>query len=69
MMLAALEDHLLLEAWAGYLFLHLKHKAPETQKNFLSIHKTRMIQAAWLICKAGISRERFRLSAGDITQP
>lgn len=52
----------------GRLFIFLTI-APKTQKNFLRIHMTRMIQAAWLICKAGILRERFRLSAGDITQP
>lgn len=52
----------------GRLFIFLTIE-PETQNNFLRIHMTRMIQAVWLICKAGILREKFRLSAGDITQP
>lgn len=50
----------------GRLFISLA-TGPETQNNFLKIHKTRMIQAAWLTCKAGNLRERFCLSAGDIT--
>lgn len=51
----------------GRLFISLTI-APETKNNFLRVHKTRMFQVAWLTCKAGILRERFRLSAGDITQ-
>lgn len=50
----------------GRLFIFLTI-VPETQKKFLRIHMTRMVQAAWLICEGGILRERFRLSAGDTT--